>query len=207
MRTPIGRSLLVLLALLLPGLVSAQGIGDAAAREKQKRQTTPKTKTTRVITNDDLEEGRRRTSPSPRRADGASPALESTPSATCNYQAERESRSGAASEGDSRQQAIDQAQAQVDSARSAVVAAEARVKELGDKLNPMSTSFVYGAAQTGDAAGEEMRTREALRGAEAGARRSPRDARAGQQEPRGRATGAPALVRALRIPGPPWPTS
>ena len=159
------RSLLVALVLALPGLALAQGLGDAAAREKQKRQTTPKSKTTRVITNDDL----RKDQPDKKaEGQGASPAQESgsAPSPS-NSQAERESRSHTASESDSRQQAIDQAQAQVESARSAVIAAEARVKELGDKLNPMSPSFIYGQAQTGDAAGEEMRTREALRAADA----------------------------------------
>ena len=164
MRTLATRSLLVALVLALPGLALAQGQGDAAAREKQKRQATPN-KTKRVITNDDL----RKDEPDKKaEGQGASPAQESgsAPSPS-NSQAERESRSHTASESDSRQQAIDQAQAQVDSARSAVVAAEARVKELGDKLNPMSPSFIYGQAQTGDAAGEEMRTREALRAAEA----------------------------------------
>ena len=167
MRALATRSLLVALVLALPGLALAQGLGDAAAREKQKRQTTPKSKTTRVITNDDL----RKDEPDKKSetGQGASPALESGSSApsSSSSQAERESRSHTASESDSRQQAIDQAQAQVDSARSAVVAAEARVKELGDKLNPMSPSFIYGQAQSGDAAGEEMRTREALRAAEA----------------------------------------
>jgi len=165
----LGRSLLVLVALLLPGLVCAQGLGDAAQREKQKRQTTSKGKPTRVITNDDLRKEDPNKDKKSEAGDGASPVLESPASGAppSNYQAERESRSGAAGEGDSRQQAIDQAQAQVDGARSAVIAAEARVKELGDKLNPMSPSFVYGAGQSGDAAGEEIRTREALRAAEA----------------------------------------
>ena len=159
------RSLLVALVLALPGLALAQGLGDAAAREKQKRQTT-KSKTTRVITNDDL----RKDEPDKKaEGQGASPAQEpgSSAASSSSSQAERESRSHTASESDSRQQAIDQAQAQVESARSAVIAAEARVKELGDKLNPMSPSFIYGQAQTGDAAGEEMRTREALRAADA----------------------------------------
>ena len=164
MRALATRSLLVAVVLALPGLALAQGLGDAAAREKQKRQGAPKSKTTRVITNDDL----RKDEPDKKSetGQGASPALESA-SSSSSYQAERESRSNTASEGDSRQQALDQAQAQVDSARSAVVAAEARVKELGDKLNPMSPSFIYGQAQSGDAAGEEIRTREALRAADA----------------------------------------
>jgi vacuolar-type H+-ATPase subunit I/STV1 len=165
MRALATRSLLVALVLALPGLALAQGLGDAAAREKQKRQATPN-KTKRVITNDDL----RKDEPDKKaEGQGASPAQESGSSSASpsNSQAERESRSHTASESDSRQQAIDQAQAQVESARSAVVAAEARVKELGDKLNPMSPSFIYGQAQSGDAAGEEMRTREALRAADA----------------------------------------
>ncbi len=163
MRALAARSLLVAVVLALPGLALAQGLGDAAAREKQKRQGAPKSKTTRVITNDDL----RKDEPDKKaEGQGASPALESG-SSSSSYQAERESRSNTASESDSRQQALDQAQAQVDSARSAVVAAEARVKELGDKLNPMSPSFIYGQAQSGDAAGEEIRTREALRAADA----------------------------------------
>jgi hypothetical protein len=164
MRALATRSLLVALVLALPGLALAQGLGDAAAREKQKRQATPN-KTKRVITNDDL----RKDEPDKKaEGQGASPAQESGSAASpSGYQAERESRSHTASESDSRQQAIDQAQAQVESARSAVIAAEARVKELGDKLNPMSPSFIYGQAQSGDAAGEEMRTREALRAADA----------------------------------------
>ena len=165
MRALVTRSLLVTVVLARPGLALAQGLGDAAAREKQKRQTT-KSKTTRVITNDDL----RKDEPDKKaEGQGASPAQEpgSSAASSSSSQAERESRSHTASESDSRQQAIDQAQAQVESARSAVIAAEARVKELGDKLNPMSPSFIYGQAQTGDAAGEEMRTREALRAADA----------------------------------------
>ena len=152
------------LVLALPGLALAQGLGDAAAREKQKRQGAPKSKTTRVITNDDLPQGR---AGQEGRGPGRLAGARGPGSSSSSYQAERESRSNTASEADSRQQALDQAQVQVDSARSAVVAAEARVKELGDKLNPMSPSFIYGQAQSGDAAGEEMRTREALRAADA----------------------------------------
>jgi hypothetical protein len=170
MRALVLRSLLLAFVLALPGSAFAQGLGDAAAREKQKRQASPKSKTTRVITNDDL---RRDEPDKDKKAEGqgASPTLQSgSDSSTdpANYQAERESRQPAgASEGDAQQQAIDQAQAQVDNARSAVIAAEARVKELGDKLNPMSPSYVYGQPNAADATGEEIRTREALRAAEA----------------------------------------
>ena len=164
MRSLIRRSLLVLIVVSVPGFVCAQGLGDVAAKEKQKRQAAPKTKT-RVITNDDLKtdeasKGKSETT------SGASPATEPTPTPS-GYQAQREGPRSGEGEADSQQQAVAQAQAQVDGARSAVVAAEARVKELGDKLNPMSPSFIYAQNHTADAAGEEIRTREALKGAEA----------------------------------------
>jgi hypothetical protein len=165
-RALVGGALLVALGLGLPGLALAQGLGDAAAREKQKRKATPKGQPVRVITNDDLS----KEDPNKKAEDG-SQAAQPGPAAstdTADYQAERESRqAGGATDGDSQQQALAQAQAQVDSARSAVIGAEARVKELGDKLNPMSPSYVYGQANAADATGEEIRTREALKAAEA----------------------------------------
>jgi hypothetical protein len=162
MRSLIPRSLLVLIVVLLPGLVAAQGLGDAAAKEKQKRKAAPKTNT-RVITNDDLKSEEAKTKSEA--GQGASPVAEPTPSPSSS-QAQREAPRSEG-EADSQQKAVEQAGERVESARSAVVAAEARVKELGDKLNPMSPSFIYAQAQAGDAAGEEIRTREALKGAEA----------------------------------------
>jgi hypothetical protein len=159
------RAVLMALVLAIPGLAFGQGLGDVAAREKQKRQTT-KPKTTRVLTNDDLKKDEP-DKDKQAEGQGASTALES-PATAAGSQAERESRHPAgASEADSQQQALEQAQAQVDSARSAVIAAEARVKELGDKLNPMSPSYVYGQPNAADATGEEIRTREALKAADA----------------------------------------
>jgi len=166
-------SLVALLALLVPALAAAQGLGDAAAREKQKRQATPAKAKAKVLTNDDLkkeEDAKQKTDGASGSASGASPTMEPTPS-TGGGQAERErprgTDGGEGESGDSRQAAVQQAQARVDSARQAVVEAEARVKELADKLNPMSPSFVYAQPNAGDAAGEEARTREALRNAEA----------------------------------------
>jgi hypothetical protein len=156
------RLLLVLIALLVvPAFVSAQGLGDAAAREKQKRKANPNTGKARTITNDDLkkdEDGKTKSD------SGASPTLDKT---EAGGQAQRETSRSSESGGDSQPSAVDRAQAQVDSARSAVVAAEARVKELSDKLNPMSPSFVYAQPNAANATGEEIKAREALRGAEA----------------------------------------
>jgi hypothetical protein len=49
---------LVLLALLLPTAAAAQGLGDAAAKEREKREATPATAPAKVFTNDDLPESR-----------------------------------------------------------------------------------------------------------------------------------------------------
>jgi hypothetical protein len=160
------RLLLVLVALLVPGLVSAQGLGDAAAREKQKRKANPNAGKARTITNDDLKKEEDGKTKSDSGTSGASPTLDSSP-ASGSSQAQRETSRSTEASGDSQATAVDRAQSQVDSARSAVVAAEAHVKELSDKLNPMSPSFVYGQPNAADPTGEEMRTREALKGAQA----------------------------------------
>jgi hypothetical protein len=39
---------------------------------------------------------------------------------------------------------------------------EKRIRELNDRLNPMSRDYVYGAARSGDAAGEELRIKQEL---------------------------------------------
>lgn len=159
MRSMPRRLLLVLLALVVPGLAAAQGLGDVAARERQKRAAAGPRAKPRVLSNDDLrkdEAGKaasQATAPSPE-------SSSDSPSAPGSERAP-ENEEAAAQRG-----RLEQAQAEVDSARAAVVAAEARIKDLGDKLNPMSPSFIYGAGQTGDAAGEEIRTRQALQQAE-----------------------------------------
>jgi hypothetical protein len=168
MRTTPHRLLLVLLALLLPGLAGAQGLGDVAARERQKREAAGSRPKARVLSNDDLRKGSEKSAADSAAAAGGSAASQAP--ATSN-QPRNENELGHdqpdAEAEDPRQAALAQAQAAVESARSEVVAAEERVKELGDKLNPMSPSFIYGANQTGDAVGEEMRTREALTQAQA----------------------------------------
>lgn len=156
MRTAVRRLLLALVALLVPGLVLAQGLGDLAARERQKREAAGQREKPRVLTNDDLrKEPDRASTPAeaPGAAEDAGSPLRGDPDRRGNE--------------DAAQTALEQAQAAVDAARAAVVAAEERVKALGDKLNPMSPSFIYGTTQGGDAVGEEMRTRDELRQAEA----------------------------------------
>jgi hypothetical protein len=156
MRKAQARALLVLLALLLPALGLAQGLGDLAARERQKRQAKGPAGTARVLTNDDLPAREPGTSSA---SAPAAPASEGSSETQRRNPDDREGSPPAAS-------AVAQAQEAADAARDAVVAAEARLKELQDKLNPMSPSFIYGVTQTGDAVGEEMRTRDELRQAE-----------------------------------------
>jgi hypothetical protein len=145
--------------LLAPGLVLAQGLGDVAARERQKREAAGHREKPRVLSNDDLQQKDPGNASTPAEASGTDP--ESEPS----LRGDRDQRGS--QEGAQRQTRLERAQAAVDAARAAVVAAEERVKAQGDKLNPMSPSFIYGGTHTGDAVGEEMRTREELKQAEA----------------------------------------
>jgi hypothetical protein len=151
--------LLLALALTLvgPGLVQAQGLGDAAAREKQKRAAAGARPPARVLSNDDL----------PKEGGTAAASAQEASAAPASTRDPDDRVQGAPEEGTSREAQLKQAQAAVDEARGGVGAAEERVKELGDKLNPMSPSFIYGSMQGGDAVGEEARTREALKAAEA----------------------------------------
>jgi len=152
------RLLLALLMLLAPGLVLAQGLGDAAARERQKREASGHHKA-RVITTDDLPK------PDESRASAPAPAPEAAGSRSESGSRDPDQRRvGGEAAG---KPELDQAQARVDEARSAVTAAEERVKELSDKLNPMSPSFIYGGTGQGDMVAEEARTREELQQAQA----------------------------------------
>jgi hypothetical protein len=144
-------AVLGLLAVALPALGAAQGLGDVAAREKARRAKQAKAEP-KVFTNQDLDGGR-------------------PPSATGSGDAGAAAESG--SEASPAEPAPDDRMAQerplldaITSAQTNVSAIEARIKELGDKLNPMSGSFIYGPTGSGDA-NEEARVRDEMRQAEA----------------------------------------
>ena len=148
-------SIVVLLA--LTGVAAAQGLGDTAAREAQKRAKAPvkKEQPVRTLTNEDLDKVR---PPggygTPAEPAGAGTGLtQDVPPST-----------GVDRAGELRPyvDAAQDAQARVDSL-------EAQIRELGTKLNPMSTQFIYGAysGTGGDLHAEEMRVRSALTQAEA----------------------------------------
>jgi hypothetical protein len=161
METSVRRLVLVLLVLLAPAVVLAQSLGDAAARQRREREAAGARKNPRVLTNDDLKgtDSGKATSPT------TSPTPSSTTESSGSYQAQREATpEGETARGE--RSRLEQAQADVDSARSAVVAAEERVKGLQDKLNPMSGTFIYGPSGSNNA-NEEAQVRQSLTKAEA----------------------------------------
>ena len=50
----------------------------------------------------------------------------------------------------------------ISAAQERIAAVEQRIRELSDKLNPMSVTYIYGSAHVGDATAEEARTRQEL---------------------------------------------
>jgi hypothetical protein len=145
-----------LLAAVLPAGAAPQGLGDTAARERAKRQAAKAPAPAKSFTNEDLERGRPPGQAAP--AGEASPAPAGDPGAA-----------PVAAEPSEPDQ-VTQEKPFMDAvmgARSALAAAEARVQELQDRLNPMSINFVFGAATSGDQTAEAARVREELQQAEA----------------------------------------
>lgn len=134
---------------LLTGLASAQGLGDAAARERQKRQAE-RGKHPRVYDNQDLDEGK------PAKKPGAT-TEEAEPAPPVEAPDEDDRRAI-----DADHARVVEAEAQLKAAEDNLAALQARKQALEDKLNPMSRTFIYGAAASIDAPGEEMRTKEEL---------------------------------------------
>jgi hypothetical protein len=146
-------TLLVLLALVLPGLAAAQGLGDLAARERAKRAKQESAKKAPLITNEDLDKGRPAGAASTS-GEGASSTVPegggdspASPPIEDRFAAERAY--------------LDAVQA----ARDRVAAVESRIQGLQAKLNPMSGSFIYGASGS-NSANEEAEVRAQLQQAE-----------------------------------------
>ena len=148
----------VVASLGLPAVAAAQGLGDTAARERERRQKEQPAKTGEeapVYTNHDLDAIR------PPDADDDSEDDDTAASeAGDSRREERPSRPAGRIPGRDdplrpHQDAVSNAQAEVDRI-------EARIRELNGKLNPMSRDYIYGAAQSVDAAGEELRVKAEL---------------------------------------------
>jgi hypothetical protein len=147
-------SVLGLLAFLLPALAAGQGLGDAAARERAKREATKKKAgETKVLTNEDLDRGRPPGSTSASGTTAASP--EERPAEEASPPPPMEDRQAG------ERPYLDAIQA----AQTRVSQIEQRIQELRSKLNPMSGSFIYGATGS-NSAEEEAQVREQLTQAE-----------------------------------------
>jgi hypothetical protein len=142
-----------LLAIALPGSGAAQGLGDAAARERARREKEQQAKKAPVLTNEDLEKGR---------PPGAAPAAAEAASSTA---AESEEAPRGSPPLEDRLAAERPYLDALKEAQTRVSQLESRIQELGAKLNPMSGSFIYGATGS-NSASEEAEVRAQLRQAE-----------------------------------------
>ena len=180
---------MVLAVSALAASAAAQGIGDTAARERAKRAkeaAARKAEPARVFTNDDLKEGEEKKASSEAGQDAAPPPppppIESRPPSN---------------EGRREQMASDRPFLDaVSAAENQVRALEARIQELGNKLNPMSGSFIYGPTGS-NSPNEEAQVRAELTQTEAGLVRA--------REGVAQAQRALEDFRRGRTPGPPHP--
>jgi len=156
--------LLLGVVLLTPHVLAAQGIGDVAAREREKRRasgTAPNRP--RVFTNTDLREE----DPAKKKTDEqeASAPATARPTEVVRDENDRPIRATGESASeimDARRRQRQAAQATRDEAQARVESAESRVRELQDQLNPMSPSFVYAQPNAANAPAEEARVRQEL---------------------------------------------
>ena len=153
-------TVLGLLALALPAVVAAQGLGDAAARERTKRDAAKKAEA-KVFTNEDLDQGRPPGTPAAS-GDGSpsAPPPSTEPPSSEGPEAGSAEPSPEAERRTEEQRYVDGLQA----AQTRLAQIEARIQELQDKLNPMSTTFIYGDYNSfgTDKVKEEAEVRAAL---------------------------------------------
>lgn len=162
------RFLLALVVLGMPAVLAAQGLGDFAARERARRATEAKAEKVDplpVYTDDDLK--------AYRPADAEDDGDDEDNAGGSEEGQSGENESPEDRERDERRQAdrqrvrgrSDPNRAQRDEAsraQSEVDQIEARIRVLNGKLNPMSRDYIYGQAQSVDAANEEIQVRQEL---------------------------------------------
>jgi hypothetical protein len=137
----------------------AQGLGDTASREKAKRAANAEAKKekTKSFTNEDLEAGR----PPGTKPDSSGAGAEPAPSEDAPAPAQAPPP-GAGEDRLTEERSYRDA---ITAAQQGVTAAETKIRQLSEKLNPMSLSYIYGAGGSNDA-NEELRVRADLRDAE-----------------------------------------
>jgi chromosome segregation ATPase len=154
------RLAVALVALGLPGVVAAQGLGDTAARERERREKEKQAKqgeAAPVYTDHDLDAIRPPDADDDSEEDDDATASRSSGG---SGREERPSRPGARIPG--RDDPLRPYQDELSNAQAEVDRIEDRMRELSGKLNPMSRDYIYGAAQSVDAAGEELRIKAEL---------------------------------------------
>ena len=179
-----------LLALALPAGAAAQGLGDTAARQREKRakQAQEKRPEARVFTDADLAVGRPPEAKGSGATAGAAAAAAPAPEAT-----------GGGGEPPAEPDQLAEEQPYIQAIRSAqeqLASVEARIQELSAKLNPMSASFIYGS-QGSNSANEEAQVRAGLSQAEAqllAARQAVAAANESIQDFRRRRPSSPSMV-------------
>ncbi len=146
--------------LSLPAAVAAQGLGDTAARERVRRESESKdTKADPrpVYTNNDLKVYRPAGDEDDE--DDGDDGDDGDTAAEREGRAEKQrSRARVRGRTDPNRAQRDEASR----AQSEVDQIEARIRQLNGKLNPMSRDYVYGQAQSVDAANEEIQIRQEL---------------------------------------------
>ena len=151
----------VFVSLGIPGWVAAQGLGETAARERDRRAKEAREKSQepgQVYTNDDLKAIHPPGEEPSESAESSSSTDEDTtaePSRSRRRGRIAVSPRGGRDGEDGQGERLQRAQQRVDQL-------ESRIQELNGKLNPMSMDYIYGAAQTGDVASEELRIRAEL---------------------------------------------
>ena len=148
----------LVLGVMAPALAAAQGLGDTATREREKRakQAARTAAPARVFTDEDLTEGR----PPGQAAAGGTSATARAPAPAPDASTE----DGPPPLEDP-QAAVRPYIENLRRAQAQVEAVEARIRELSGKLNPMSTTFIYGASGS-NSANEEAEVRQQLQEAE-----------------------------------------
>ncbi|MFI5168865.1 MAG: hypothetical protein ACHQM7_00775 [Vicinamibacterales bacterium] len=160
----IGRRVVIALAVAgacFTGSAYAQGLGTVAAREKAKRaESKAKKPEAKVFTNTELEQGR---PPGWKKDESAGASASSETSSESSPTENTQPRTLTTSERAEGERSFVEA---ITQAQQGVSAAEGRVRQLQEKLNPMSVAYIYGAGGSNDA-NEELRVRQELTQAEA----------------------------------------
>jgi len=133
--TLLGASLLLV---ALPVLATAQGLGDAAAQARAKREKTGQTpEPGKVYSNEDLAKGS---------TSGSSGGSQGAPAASAEHERAADDQPEEPSASDliaQKAERLKQFEAAVESARAQVAAVEKHMNDLAERLNPLSTTFVY----------------------------------------------------------------